>query len=88
MLVAPVTDAGLNVPVTPAGAPSRVSATAATKVAVRVKVAVTVPLAPCLTVSAAGAVAIEKSGFTCTVTSRLASFFSLPLVATTLSVYF
>ncbi len=88
MLVAAATDAGLNVPVTPAGAPSRVNAIAPVMVALRVRLIVTVPVAPVFTVREAGLVASVKSGFTRTFTSSGTSFFVLPLVATTLSVYF
>jgi hypothetical protein len=54
--VVPAGVAGLNVPVTPAGAPSRASVTGSAKL-VRVSVTVACPCAPCATDTGDGATA-------------------------------
>ena len=63
VLLVPVTAAGVNAAVTPAGSPLALKATAPVNPPVRVIVIVLLALAPRFTVTADGLADCEKSGF-------------------------
>jgi hypothetical protein len=81
----PVTDEGLNVPVTPDGSPLTESATAPEKPAVRVMVTVYVPVFPRRTVSDAGAAERENDPGAVTTSETLVVCVSPPPVPVTVS---